>query len=190
MAARLQIRAISRDCGAALQRLSIPLPMRSADFERLYDEHAAALLGFLELRLGSRAVAEDIAADAFERVLMARRRFDPRRGSARGWLYSIAVNCARDHTRRQAAEARALEQVAVGESRTSSGVLPDLEERDLVMRALDQLSDDEREAIALRYGADLTLRDIATATRAKPATVEARVYRALAKLRELMDDLD
>lgn len=164
--------------------------MNGADFERLYAEHAAALLNFLELRVGNRATAEDILADAFERVLVARRRFDPRKGSARGWLYSIAVNCARDHTRRRAVEARALEQVAVGESRAPSGSLPDVEERDLVMGALDQLTDDEREAVALRYGADLTLRDIATATRAKPATVEARVYRALAKLRELMDGID
>ncbi len=162
--------------------------MRSGDFERLYDDHAAALLKFVELRVGNRAAAEDIVAEAFERVLLARRRFDPRRGSARGWLYSIAVNCARDHARRQAAETRALERVAAGQSRGPEAEMPDVASRDLVMRALAELSDEEREAVALRYGADLTLREIATAIGKKPGTVEARVYRALAKLQGLMED--
>ena len=164
--------------------------MRGPEFEQLYDEHAAALLKFLELRVGNRATAEDILAEAFERVLLARRRFDPRRGSARGWLYSVAVNCARDHARRQAAEARAFERVTAGESQAWEGGLTDVEGRDQVMQALAQLSEEEREVIALRYGADLTLRDIATSTKTKPATVEARVYRALGKLRELIDDFD
>ncbi len=162
--------------------------MPSGDFERLYDEHAAALLKFVELRVGNRAAAEDIVAEAFERVLLARRRFDPRRGTARGWLYSIAVNCARDHARRQGAETRALERVAAGQSREPEAEMPDVGGRDLVMRALAELSDEEREAVALRYGADLTLREIATAIGKNQGTVEARVYRALAKLQGLMED--
>ena len=162
--------------------------MRPADFERLYEEHAAPLLHFLELRVGSRPDAEDVLAEAFERVLVARRRFDPRRGSARAWLYSIAVNCARDHARRHAAEARALERVAAGENRAAAGGLPDVEGREEVMRALTLLSDEEREVVALRFGADLTLRDITKATNIKLPTVEARLYRALGKLREVLGE--
>ena len=84
--------------------------MRDDDFERLYAAEAAGLFAFLAYRTGDRALAEDLLADAFERALRARRRFDRRRGSQKTWLYAIALNLLRDHARRQAAEARALER--------------------------------------------------------------------------------
>src|SRR5215210_390960 len=88
--------------------------MRDADFERLYSEHAESLYAFLAYRTGNRARAEDLVADAFERALRARRRFDRRRGSQKAWLYSIALNLLRDDARRRGAEERALERTRVG----------------------------------------------------------------------------
>ena len=46
------------------------------------------------------------------------------------------------------------------------------------------LSEQEREAIALRYGAEMTIPEIATLTGEPLTTVEGRVYRALRKMRE------
>jgi len=130
--------------------------MRVDAFERLYEEHAAPLLAFLVYRTGSRP------------------------------LYSIALNCLRDHTRRSAAEARAVERsvpVPAGEG----GGFDAIEDRDRLGRAMEALSDEEREAIALRYGADLTVPEIAKLSGEKLTTVEGRVYRALRKLREELD---
>src|SRR5436189_5093032 len=87
--------------------------MRSEDFERLYGEHAASLLAFLEYRTGNIELARDVHADTFERVLKTRFRFDPRKGSEKTWLYSIALNVLRDQGRRRAAEARAMDRVGV-----------------------------------------------------------------------------
>jgi RNA polymerase sigma factor (sigma-70 family) len=60
--------------------------------------------------------------------------------------------------------------------------------RDELTRALAELSDEEREAISLRYGADLTVPEIAKLTGEKLTTVEGRVYRGLRKLRDLLGD--
>ena len=54
-----------------------------------------------------------------------------------------------------------------------------VEDRDLVRRGLAQLSPEEREAIALRYGADLTLPEIAKLKNERLSTSEGRVYRGL-----------
>src|SRR4051812_29564462 len=89
-------------------------PVQHDVFERLYAEHAGPLLAFLTYRTGDGALAEDLLADTFERVLRARRRFDPRKGSEKTWLYTIALNLLRDNARRQAAEQRSMEQVSVG----------------------------------------------------------------------------
>jgi RNA polymerase sigma-70 factor, ECF subfamily len=161
--------------------------MRIEHFERLYEEHAQPLLAFLVYRTGSRPQAEDIMADTFERALKGRRRFNPSKASEKTWLYAIALNCLRDHARRQAAESRAFERavpVTAGEPR---GPIDAVEDRDSLSRAMGQLSDEERESIALRYGADLTVPEIAKLTGEKLTTVEGRVYRALRKLRDELD---
>jgi RNA polymerase sigma-70 factor, ECF subfamily len=56
-----------------------------------------------------------------------------------------------------------------------------------LQRALAELSEEERESVALRYGADLTVPEIAKLTGERLTTVEGRVYRALRKLRDLLE---
>ena len=155
--------------------------MRDDEFERLYEAEAQGLFGFLAYRTGDRALAEDLLADTFERALRKRRAFDRRRGSGKTWLYAIALNLLRDNARRAAAEGRALERV--GPAPDGAEIGDAIEHRDVVQRALTTLSPEEREAIALRFGAELTVPEIAQALREPLTTVEGRVYRALRKLR-------
>jgi RNA polymerase sigma-70 factor (ECF subfamily) len=165
--------------------------MREQEFERLYAEHAAPLLAFLDYRTGDRALAEDLVADTFERALRARWRFDRRRGSEKTWLYSIALNLLRDHARRAAAGERARERIAVGYADPYAAEHFDpIEQRDAVRRALAKLSVEEREAVALRYGADLSMPEIAKVTGQRLTTVEGRVYRAMRKLKDELQEFD
>ena len=150
-------------------------------FEQLYAAEASALFSFLAYRTGDRSLAEDLLADAFERAL--RGRYNARKGSAKTWLYAIALNVLRDHTRRAAAESRAYERVDDGVARDP---FADIEVRDELLRGLTQLSAEEREAISLRFGAGLTVPEMATVLGEPLTTVEGRVYRALRKLREAL----
>jgi RNA polymerase sigma-70 factor (ECF subfamily) len=122
-----------------------------------------------------------VLADAFERALRARRRFDRRRGSEKTWLYAIALNVLRDHARRAAAEGRAYERS--GPPGEGFDALAAVEHRDELSRALAGLAPEEREAIALRFGADMTVPEMAELLREPLTTMEGRVYRALRKLR-------
>lgn len=159
--------------------------MRRADFDRLYAEHAQRLFAFLAYRTGDRALAEDLLADTFEAAYRARRRFDRDRGSERAWLTTIALNRVRDHARRSAAEARAYERAVSATGPEDDHAAADaVADRDLVMRGLAALSDEERVCIALRYGAGLTVKEIAIALGEPETTVDGRVYRALRKLRD------
>lgn len=158
--------------------------MREADFERLYAEHAQRLFGFLVYRTGDRALAEDLVADAFEAAYRARGRFDRRRASEHTWLYTIALNLLRDQGRRRSAQSRAYERAtSVGEPGPAERDLERVVERERIMRSLGELSEQERECVALRFGADLSLKEIAAALGEPLTTVEGRLYRALRKLR-------
>jgi RNA polymerase sigma factor (sigma-70 family) len=160
--------------------------MRDDEFERLYAAEAQGLFAFLAYRTGDRALAEDLLADAFERALRSRGRFNPRRGSQKRWLYAIALNLLRDHARRAAAEGRALGRV---DQPAASDELEGVERREALHRALARLSPEEREAIALRFGADLSVPEMARVLGEPLTTVEGRVYRALRKLRERLEPL-
>ena len=159
--------------------------MKSDVFERMFDEHAQRLFSFLAYRTGNRALAEDLLSETFERVLRSRQRFDPRLGSERRWLYAIALNLLRDHTRRQTHEDRVMQSVGARSSpHKSDPAIDAVEQRDELRRALSTLNDSEREAIALRFGADLKLRDVARVLGEGESAVEGRIYRGLGKLRD------
>ena len=162
--------------------------MGNADFERLYDEHARPLLNFLHYRTGDRDLAEDLLADTFERVLRTRNRFNPRRASEKTWLYTIAVNLLRDHLRRDSVRQRVAEKVSAQSAASSGGSEIEVaEERDALHRALAVLSIEEQETVALRYGADLTVAEIAKVTGERASTIHGRVYRSLRKLKEQLN---
>jgi RNA polymerase sigma-70 factor, ECF subfamily len=161
--------------------------VRRDRFERMYIEHRDGLFAFLAYRTGDRALAQDLLGDVFERALRSHLRFDPRRGSETTWLYAIAVNRLRDHHRRALVERRALELVGIEESVPVDPPDDRLADRDRVMRALTFLSPQAREIIALRFGADLTAPQIARVTQEPLTTIEGRLYRALRRLRAILE---
>jgi RNA polymerase sigma-70 factor (ECF subfamily) len=160
--------------------------MPGGDFERLFAEYANPLFAFFVYRTQDRQLSEDLVADTFERVLRTRRRFDPRKGSERNWIYTIGLNLLRDHARRSSLERRILERVGA-EPQTAWAEFDVLEQRDELSRGLAKLKEREREALALRFGADLTLREVARVLNEPAAAVEKRIYRGLAKLREELE---
>jgi RNA polymerase sigma-70 factor (ECF subfamily) len=150
-------------------------------FERLYSEHADALLGFLTYQTGDRALAEDIVADTFERVLRTRSGWRGR-SNEKTWLYSIAMNRVRDLARRRGAESRALERAVAAPAGADEHAA--LDDRMVLQNALQTLPEDERAAVALRFGSDLSLREIADVLGERQTTIEGRLYRGLRRLRD------
>jgi RNA polymerase sigma factor (sigma-70 family) len=161
--------------------------MRDDEFERLYAEEAQGLYGYLAYRTGDRMLAQDLLADVFERALRARGRYDRRKGSARTWLYAIAGNLLVDHARRQAAGARAVERAGTPAEAALDRRIEAVPEREALAHALASLSGEEREAVALRFGADLSVPEVARALGEPLQRVEGRVYRALRKLRDRLE---
>jgi RNA polymerase sigma factor (sigma-70 family) len=158
--------------------------MDDKTFEAMYEEHAAGLFGFLAYRTGDHALAEDLLADTFERALTARRPFDLRKGKAKTWLYTIALNRLRDTMRRQAIEGRALESIATHPCESNGdGPAEEVLARHVLMAAVERLTDEHREVVALRYGADLGLDEIAGLLKLRRRAVEGRLYRGLKQLR-------
>lgn len=157
--------------------------MHDDDIERLFAEHAKRLYAFLTYRTGDPTTSEEIVGDTFERVIRSRRRFDRRKGSEQSWIYTIALNLLTDHQRRAGAEQRALDGVGhAGDAADPDDRLAGFADRDELFAALDRLEPGVREVLALRYGADLRLKDIAKLTGRPLSTVHERLQRGLRRL--------
>lgn len=162
--------------------------MNSEDEARLrlvYREHVDAVFGFFAFSV-SRTHAEDLTSATFERVIRSWRRYDPARASERTWILSIARNLLTDHFRRQRhRDAVSLDEHPLVAETISRGTLEsDLSlDRDEVRSWLAGLTERERSLVTLRYGAELTGRDIGELTGLSEANVHQILSRSLRKLR-------
>jgi RNA polymerase sigma-70 factor (ECF subfamily) len=154
------------------------------DFAEIYDEQLPRVYGYIAYRVGSRPDAEDLTQQTFERAFEHWSRFDRRRASPATWLLTIAHNLVIDHQRAGARSpaAASLEDVEPAALPTLKpaappGISPELE------TALAQLDGRERDLLALRYGAELSGREIAAITELSVANVQQILARALRKLR-------
>ena len=154
--------------------------------DALYRESAGDVHGYALSLLGDRASAEDVTALAFERLMRARGRLDPRRGSARALLFTIARNAALDELRRRKRRAPAASPAAESLAAPAApGADPeDVERRDSVRRALAQLSARDREVVLLKFHGQLTNAELARALGISESNAGTRLHRALERLRE------
>lgn len=132
-------------------------------------------------RLGDGPDAEDVTSETFERALRYRDSFDPRRGDAAAWLVGIARRCVADAALRNVVPTGEVPEQPVESHEEDS--LRRLE----LHSGVAHLDDRDRELLALRYGADLTARQIAELLDLKTNAVEVALHRALARLRDHLE---
>lgn len=161
--------------------------------EHLYQREGARLLGVARRIVGDAAVAEDIVHDAFINIWNQASGFDPARGSARGWLYSItrhlALNFVRDHARLvpvdEAVAARLDADAALQDWRDRHG----LAWADYAGRmglCLDELPAERRNCIVHAYVEGLSHSEIAQRLGTPLGTVKAWITRSLKALRDCL----
>jgi RNA polymerase sigma-70 factor (sigma-E family) len=160
----------------------------SAKLADLYARTGPGSVRLAYLLTGDRAVAEDIAQDAFIRVV-GRLGHLRDAGAFDAYLRRAVVNLAKNHLRRRAVERRFVARATTPEPTPAP-------ERQLVDRhaiggALGRLSSRQRTAIVLRFYEDLSEDAIAQILRCRPATVRSLVARGVQSLRsELQETLD
>ena len=133
---------------------------------------------YVAYRVGDGPDAEDLTSETFERAIRYRKSYDPKKGEPVAWLLGIAKRCI---------DGRG-PMLELASENLDEPVTSDLEEdtvrRLTVSRAVGALDERDRELIALRYGADLTARQIAELLGARTNAIEVALHRALGRLRE------
>ena len=160
-------------------------------FAAFYRRHAPPLAGFFLARTGNRELAADLTAETFAAALAARRKFDPAKGHAVGWLYGIARHKLLKAFERGAVEDRARRRLRMNRLVLDDEALEQVEaaaDGNRAVELLGSLPDDQRAAIAAPVIEERDYAEIAVSTKTSESVIRKRVSRGLAGLRNQIEE--
>lgn len=155
-------------------------------FETLYHRFSRPVFGLALRRLGDRMRAEDAVQETFAAVWRSARTYKPERGAGAPWLYAVARNAIVDRSRNRSeppAEAPDTPSLELGPDERA--------ERSYVSwrvhRALESLTESEREVIELAYYGGLSQSEVANFLGIPLGTVKTRTRAGLGRLADLLE---
>ena len=155
------------------------LPALLARYERPLVRYSWSILGDLE-------AARDVVQETFIRLCRREESDDGKHTEA--WLFTVTRNLSIDHQRKQSriiylpqTEERMAEEPVPG------AALEQQEERDSIFGLLDQLTENQREVIRLKFQNDLSYKEIADITGLSVTNVGFLLHTGLKKLRALLE---
>lgn len=153
-------------------------------FGALFDHFYGPVYRFVAVRVGRPSDAEDLAQLVFVKALEALPRYEARGAPFGGWLFRLARNTVIDHvrTRRDHTDLEAVAE-RPGDDAGPDDIVTMREALDEVAEALAELTDDQRDAIALRFFAGLSAREAAVAMDKQEGTIRGLQFRGIAALR-------
>jgi len=170
---------------AAIERLVAEA--RAGDawaFGRLFDHYHLPVYRFVASRVRRPSDAEDLTQLVFVKALEALPRYESRGIPFGGWLFRLARNAVIDHVRTSHEHADLAQSVErAGDEAGPDDLAVIRQEIEAVRSALSTLTDDQRDAIALRFFAGLSAREAAEAMGKQEGTIRGLQFRAIAALR-------
>jgi RNA polymerase sigma-70 factor (ECF subfamily) len=163
----------------ANERLLVQAAQKDASrFADLYELHFDAIYAFIARRIRDRDLSEDLTSDVFHKALAALPRFDWRGVPFGVWLLRIASNVVIDQWKRSA-------QAAPGDL-PEPATKQDFDEAlrcARLFRLVDQLPQDQRRVLQMRFSEGNSIREIAGALKKTDGAVKQLQFRAFETLR-------
>jgi RNA polymerase sigma-70 factor, ECF subfamily len=156
----------------------------------IYDQYFSEVYRYVRYRINDDTVAEDLASDVFVRLLESAQKDQGPQTSLKGWLIATASNAVNDYLRRQ--YRRPVEELS--ESMPDDGisiqVQVDLREQNqMVQNAYAQLTHEQQDVLALRFGQGYSLEETATYMKKNVNSIKALQFRALASLQRQIGEM-
>lgn len=158
-------------------------------FRAIYDREAPKMLGVAIRLLKRQSLAEDAVHDAFVTVWNKASSYDPKLGSARGWIYTILRNRALNMLRTEGRidwrdDFEALGPMAAEED--PEAVIASLSDASALRRCLEGLDPKRRALLVLAYVHGLTHGELAGKLGVPLGTMKSWLRRALLSLKECL----
>jgi RNA polymerase sigma factor (sigma-70 family) len=159
--------------------------------ETLVKRYHQPLLRYLQRLIGSDLAAEELFQATWLSVLEHIDRFDGSSGGGfKAWLFRIATNKAHDVWRSRGREKAAkdgLSLVIEEESPPAEHRIESGEQKDKLLRAIEQLPENQRQVLMLRFYSEMKFVEIAEMLGCPLNTALGRMHKAMIRLKELME---
>jgi len=157
----------------------------------LVDQYYTYIVRLASSILRDMAEAEDVTQETFVSALLHINTVDPNT-NLKAWLSTIAVNKCRDLLRKRKVRHKFQTILEIFWDRPDPATLPERmamhdEATSRLWTAVDQLKDKHRLPILLRYGHNLSIREIAEVLETKEGTIHSRLHYACKKLQHQLD---
>lgn len=154
----------------------------------LYLTYFPRVYRYILARTGNPHDAEDLAEEVFMRVLEAIDRFQWREAPFSAWLFRIAHNAVISQRRKESARGKSgqLTDTLPVDSAGPEELVENRLALNEVMQAAQKLPEAQRQVIALRFGAGLSVAETAQAMGKGEGNVKVIQHKAITKLREMM----
>lgn len=131
--------------------------------------------------------SKDLTQEVFIKMVSGISRYKPK-ASFKSWLFTIASNHLKNYYRLLS---RHPEYLEISEDiPTSETIVPEIEIKSDMEKALDHLPPEQKEAVILRFYNDFTIKEISKITGTMETTVKARIRYALEKLKKELEGYD
>jgi RNA polymerase sigma-70 factor (ECF subfamily) len=157
------------------------------DWDLVYESQLPRIFNYFLYKVDDRDLAQDLAATTFERAWRLRLRYRVDIATVPTWLFGIARNIMREHLRGALHVSESLDTAARIENMPAridiEESVQQQQEKEHLRTLLHQLTERERDLIALKYGARLTNREIARVMGLSESNVGSILHRAVMELR-------
>ncbi len=158
-------------------------------FSELYARYHKSVYTYIYYRVGERPLAEDLTSDVFERMVKQIQTWRPTGKPFIAWLYTIAGNLVINHVRRQ----NLVEWYPLNETEVYSGDslmahIGKKLEREKLAAALNQLTEEQRQVIILRFLQQQPVKAIAKTIGKSDASIKSLQRRAINALRRILEN--
>ena len=155
-------------------------------YAMLVSKHKNLVFSIALKILNNREDAEEVAQDCFLKVFQALKTFE-RKSKFSTWLYRIVYNAAISKTRKKRLELVPMDDYVIhnySEDEVSGGIeeIDPEEQKEMIDRAMKQLTDDENLLITLFYKGENSIEDISNITGLSMSNVKVRLHRIRKKL--------
>ena len=155
-------------------------------FAELYEQNFHRVYAYIARRVRDRAETQDLTAHVFQQALTNLEKFKWRGTPFAAWLYRIAANAIADQARLRLRE---LGNPANPESDNRVEIdLEEVERRAQVFQAVDNLPEDQRRVIVMRFAEEKSIREIADHLGRSEGAVKQLQFRGLEHLRQRLSD--
>lgn len=163
------------------------------DLIQVFEDYHKRVYSYFYYRTNNQSVSEDLTSQVFEKVIQNRTSYVKEKAPVEVWLFTITRNCLNNYFRQQKRHCFApletiIDMISNKETPEESVMIG--ERNSKLRHSLNLLNERERHIIALKFGAELNNKEIASIVGVSETNVGSILYRSMKKLKKEMEKED